>query len=105
MLVWKNAKEKIVNQRGYTLILVLLVIVVLSISGVSIMGVTASNTKRSSGDRDHQAVYYIAEAGATLKMEEIKEVITQTYELTHVQNAYVFLQTLILDLRRLKKIQ
>ncbi|MCD8509086.1 MAG: hypothetical protein LRY73_03840 [Bacillus sp. (in: Bacteria)] len=104
MQSWKKGKEIALNEKGYTLVLVLLVIVVLSITGISIMGVTATNVKTSSVERDYQAVYYIAEAGATIKMEEIKKAILDTYADTSVQTADDFFSSLKSKFKDMEKV-
>ncbi|WP_088033202.1 pilus assembly PilX N-terminal domain-containing protein [Evansella clarkii] len=64
-------KKVINNEKGIALIAVLLMITVISILAIALMGVTATNVKLSSGERDYQSAYYIAEAGVNLKMQEI----------------------------------
>jgi hypothetical protein len=67
------------NQQGMALVMVLLVVVVVSILGVSLMGLAASNIKMSSGERNNQSVYYIAESGATLMMNEVTKEVESAY--------------------------
>ncbi|MDG5786868.1 PilX N-terminal domain-containing pilus assembly protein [Evansella sp. AB-P1] len=74
----KIVTEQLKNESGYSLVIVLLVIVVLSIMGVSIIGVTATNVKMSSGERDYQAVYYIAESGITKRLAELENRLKNT---------------------------
>lgn len=87
-------KTYILNDKGYSLLFVLILIAVLSITGVSIMGVTANNVKITAVERDHQAVFYIAEAGMTLKMEEFKDVVMETYQDPSSINSALFFSKL-----------
>lgn len=68
------------SEKGMALIAVLIVIVVASILGLSLMGLAASNVKMSTGERDNQSSYYIAESGATLLMSEITTKINDIYK-------------------------
>lgn len=65
-------KSKLNNEQGVSFILVLILIVTMSVLAVGVIGVTATNVKMSSGERDHQSVYYIAEAGINMRLDEIK---------------------------------
>ncbi|ADU31349.1 pilus assembly PilX N-terminal domain-containing protein [Evansella cellulosilytica] len=68
-----DVKKYMTNEKGITLILVLILIVVMSVLTVSLIGVTATNLKVSSGERDNQSAYYIAESGINLHINSIKE--------------------------------
>jgi hypothetical protein len=61
------------------LVVVLLVVVVISIMGLSLMGLAANNVKMSSGDRNYQSSYYIAESGVTYEMNQINKNIMSVY--------------------------
>ncbi|WP_186576256.1 DUF7305 domain-containing protein [Aquibacillus kalidii] len=61
------------NERGATLVMVLMVFTVLTVLGLGLLGVAVSNTKLSTVDREYQATYYIAEAGMTKRFSEIQE--------------------------------
>ena len=67
------------NEKGVALIVVLLVLVVISILGVSLIGFAATNLKMSSGDRDTQSAYYIAESGVTYRMNMIEPKLKEAY--------------------------
>ncbi|UTR11250.1 PilX N-terminal domain-containing pilus assembly protein [Evansella sp. LMS18] len=74
-------KKNLKNEKGIALVAVLLMITVISILSVALMGVTATNIKLSSGERDYQSVYYIAEAGAIKAYQNIKnERLMDIYE-------------------------
>lgn len=79
------------NENGYTLIIVLMVLVVMSILGVSLMSVTATTMKQSSGERTDQSVYYIAEAGIVQKREELNNKVNDAFIST--KNHYETLTT------------
>ncbi|MBO1004017.1 DUF7305 domain-containing protein [Pseudogracilibacillus auburnensis] len=65
------------NERGSSLVLVLLVIVMFTILGVSLMGLGLNNVKMSASERNDQATYYIAEAGIVEAMSEIEAKVEQ----------------------------
>lgn len=73
-------KFYIQNKRGYALVLVLILIVVMSVFALGVLATTATSIKQSSTERDYQGVYYIAEAGAMLKLEQIEKVINELNE-------------------------
>ncbi|WHX99493.1 PilX N-terminal domain-containing pilus assembly protein [Neobacillus sp. DY30] len=80
--------EKQNNEQGMALVMVLLVIVVVSILGVSLMGLAASNVKMSSGERNNQSAYYIAESGATLIMNEVTKEVQAAYNTATNQSSF-----------------
>ncbi|QCR32033.1 polymer-forming cytoskeletal protein [Lysinibacillus sp. SGAir0095] len=59
------------NEKGYTLIITLLVLIVLSILGISMLGISANTINNMTNERDTQSVYYIAEAGLVEKRAEL----------------------------------
>ncbi|PFO03548.1 hypothetical protein COJ85_12910 [Bacillus sp. AFS076308] len=67
------------NEKGVALIVVLLVLVVISILGISLIGLASTNLKMSSGDRDTQSAYYIAESGVTYRMNMIEPKLKEAY--------------------------
>lgn len=69
------------NENGVALVAVLLVLVVISILGISLIGLASSNLKMSSGDRDTQSAYYVAESGVTYRMSQIEQNIKAAYGL------------------------
>lgn len=69
----KNLLEN--NEKGYTLAIVLMVMLVFSVLGMSVMTMSMNSVKMSGGEREDQAVYYIAESGATIVMSEIEKII------------------------------
>lgn len=70
------------NEKGMALVVVLLVLVVVSVMGLSIMGLAASNMKMSSGDRNYQSSYYIAESGVTYIMNLVNKNALEVYNQT-----------------------
>jgi hypothetical protein len=69
------------NEHGVALVVVLLVIVVITIMGASIMGLAASNMKMSSGERDNQSSYYVAESGVSNRMNVVSTKLKEVYSL------------------------
>lgn len=67
------------NEQGMALVVVLLVIVVIGVMGTSLMSLAASNMKMSSGERNSQSAYYIAESGVTYKMNQINTKVLSIY--------------------------
>ncbi|WP_399631809.1 PilX N-terminal domain-containing pilus assembly protein [Sporosarcina sp. SG10008] len=76
------------NNSGFTLVGVLMVLVVLSVLGLSILMITSNSVKLSAGERDDQSVFYIAEAGLTVEMDEIEGQIQSTYSNTNDANSF-----------------
>ncbi|MGE7771656.1 DUF7305 domain-containing protein [Viridibacillus arvi] len=70
------------NEKGYTLVIVLMVLIVISVLGVALMSVTASTMKQSSNERTDQSVYYIAEAGIVQKREELNTQLKEAFKST-----------------------
>ncbi|WP_144547833.1 pilus assembly PilX N-terminal domain-containing protein [Bacillus sp. X1(2014)] len=68
------------NEKGMALISVLIVFVVITILGVGIITLAASNMKMSTGERDNQSAYYIAESGITNEMKVINSLIPDMYK-------------------------
>ncbi|MFJ7936428.1 PilX N-terminal domain-containing pilus assembly protein [Sporosarcina sp. NPDC096371] len=79
------------NDRGFTLLGVLMVLVVLSVLGLSIMMITSNSVRISAGERDDQAVFYIAEAGVVETAYDINEDVSEAFE--EVKNTYDKLTT------------
>ncbi|WP_181347477.1 PilX N-terminal domain-containing pilus assembly protein [Thalassobacillus sp. CUG 92003] len=76
------------NEHGMTLVLVLLVLTVLSILGMGLLGVVMNNAQMSSGERDYQSTYYIAEAGITKRFQEVKSEVQDAYESTSSESDF-----------------
>ena len=47
--------------------------------------ITSNSVKTSTGERDDQSVFYIAEAGIAVEMKEIEETITEVYDITKTE--------------------
>jgi competence protein ComGC len=78
-------KDVWVNERGMTLVTVLLVLIVLSVLGLGLLSLTVSHAKQNSAERSHQSSYYIAEAGVTAQMKTLEDEVKQYYENTDDQ--------------------
>lgn len=76
---WYSKIKSLNNENGVALVTVLLVFVVISIMGFSLMGLAASNIKMTSGERNNQSSYYIAESGITYKMNDIRTKLSTIY--------------------------
>lgn len=69
MLKLKNISQ---NEKGYTLLGVLMVLTIFSVLGMSILIISKSSVQLSDNERDDQSVFYIAEAGVVEKVTEIE---------------------------------
>lgn len=67
------------NEKGVTLIMVMMVMVVLSVLGLSILGAAINNMNLNVVERDNQAAYYIAEAGVTKQYSEMETKVSEHY--------------------------
>ncbi|MCQ6278273.1 PilX N-terminal domain-containing pilus assembly protein [Bacillus sp. EB600] len=67
------------NENGIALVVVLLVLIVLSVMGLSILSLATSNMKMSSVERNYESTYYIAESGATYRMNDISKQLDTVY--------------------------
>ncbi|MHA6259347.1 PilX N-terminal domain-containing pilus assembly protein [Sporosarcina sp. CAU 1771] len=67
------------NSRGFTLVGVLMVLIVLSVLGLGITTVASNSLKISTGERDDQSVYYIAEAGLTEVRAQINDLAIKSF--------------------------
>ncbi|SDK41063.1 DUF7305 domain-containing protein [Sediminibacillus albus] len=65
--------RKLNNESGAALVMTLLVMVVLSVLGFALLGIIVHNTNLSAGERSYQSAYYIAESGATVRLNEIED--------------------------------
>lgn len=63
------------NEKGITLILVLIVLVILSITGLSILTFSSSNLKTSVTESNSQSAFYIAEAGVNKTLSDIEKAL------------------------------
>lgn len=77
-------KDKYINifkkEDGAGLVLALMVLVVLAVLGVAVAGVTIGSHKLGDISRDSNSAFYIAEAGANLAYEKIKNGVMPAYE-------------------------
>ncbi|SFC41253.1 hypothetical protein SAMN04488102_10684 [Alkalibacterium subtropicum] len=76
----KRLRLHIENEEGSGLILALMTLLVLSVLGASLGAVTVGSFKLSDANRDDTSAYYIAEAGANMAYEEMKEGVLSEYE-------------------------
>lgn len=80
----KVKQRKLINilkkEDGAGLVLALMVLMVLAVLGVAVAGVTIGSYKLGNISRDSNSAYYIAEAGANLAYEDIKNGVMGAYE-------------------------
>ncbi|MGJ9383061.1 DUF7305 domain-containing protein [Salipaludibacillus sp. CF4.18] len=77
--------KRLNNENGMALVLVLLLIMIFSVLTLGVIGVTSSNLTLTTGERDHQSSYYIAEAGINVRMQEIQTESLEAYN-QHLEN-------------------
>ncbi|API89606.1 hypothetical protein BKP56_10205 [Marinilactibacillus sp. 15R] len=82
-LVSKSRRED-----GSGLVLTLMVLMVLSVLAVSLATVTIGSYRLTAKNRDSVSVYYVAEASLNETYEEIKSLVTDTYQLDVNQDTY-----------------
>lgn len=66
--------NSIKSEKGFTLIVVLMVLVVLSVLTTAVIGLAVNNSAMIRGERDDQSTFYIAEAGINSMIAEIEEI-------------------------------
>ncbi|WP_059173514.1 PilX N-terminal domain-containing pilus assembly protein [Bacillus sp. FJAT-27445] len=76
----RQAKAILKNEKGMAMVLVLLVLVVIVIMGLSMMAMAANNMRMGTVERSYQSAYYIAEAGATARLNEMSPAIRAVYK-------------------------
>ena len=67
-----------------------MVLITFSILGFSIIAMASSSVKLSDNERDDQSVFYIAEAGLTVKIEEIEETVADVYSRTGTEAEFFY---------------
>ncbi|MDQ0232809.1 DUF7305 domain-containing protein [Metabacillus malikii] len=78
-MIPKHLKEKLANQHGIALVVVLMVVVILSVLGLSLLALSTNNFKQTTMDREYQETYYIAESGVTATLNTIGSRVQQLY--------------------------
>lgn len=101
MKKWIKNKNFFKNESGYMLITVVLIITMIAILGVSIIGLTLNSVKTSTREHHDQSAFYIAEAGLTVKMEEVKQII-ENAEI--ISNTSVYFENLLEAFQQLEKV-
>ncbi|MDL4841679.1 DUF7305 domain-containing protein [Aquibacillus rhizosphaerae] len=79
-LIIKRLSKKTNNEQGFTLVLVMMVLVVLSVLGLGLLAIAVGNTRLTAVERDYEATYYIAEAGATHRLSQVETLIASYYD-------------------------
>lgn len=77
-----NSLKKIhhLNEKGFTLLGVLMVLVLISVLGGSILMVTNNSLKFSGNERTDQSTFYIAEAGVVVTRKDMENKLQQAYD-------------------------
>ncbi|NLC25274.1 MAG: hypothetical protein GX777_01405, partial [Fastidiosipila sp.] len=78
------------KEDGAGLVLALMVLMVLAVLGVAVAGVTVGSHKLGNISRDSNSAYYIAEAGANLAYEGIKNGVMPVYTSSSNDEAIFF---------------
>lgn len=68
------------QQQGFTMLITLCTLVLLMVLGIGLFTLTSNSLNTSSHERNDQATYYIAEAGATLAAEKINALAEAAYQ-------------------------
>lgn len=68
------------EEKGAALLSAVLIVLVITMLGVALLTMTTSNLKQTGMEREHQAVYYIAEAGANWVINEISIKVNELSE-------------------------
>lgn len=87
-------KHKIKNEEGSGLVLTLMVLLVLSVLGVSLATVTMGSNRLGHATQDSNSAYYIAEAGANMAYEEIRQGVVEAYENNNEQGVKTTINSL-----------
>lgn len=90
----QGVKRILRNQNGYSLAIVLMVLLVFSVLGMSVMVMSMNSVKMSAGEREDQAVFYIAESGAAMVLSEIEEKVKSLSESASIKNESGFFSEL-----------
>lgn len=78
------------DQSGYTMVLVLVAMLIVSLLSTAVISMASSNLKIGVKEREFQASYYIAEAGAVYYTDQIKKKVWDIYNDTAVTNESQF---------------
>lgn len=76
------------QENGSGLVLTLMVLMVLSVLAVSLATATIGSYRLTAKNRDSVSVYYVAEASLNETYEEIKSLVTDTYQLDVNKDTY-----------------
>ncbi len=83
-----KVKKLLQNEKGVSLILVMLTLVILSLLGTAIATVSFANIKLTTNDREYQSTYYIAEAGVNQAYAQMKSEVVATYETRNNEESF-----------------
>lgn len=80
--------NKMNNEKGAALLLVLLALTVLSLLGLAIAGTSLANINLTTVDREQQATYYIAEGGVNQAYLQFEEIVNHAYNTTNNEEQF-----------------
>lgn len=72
------------------MVTVVMLLLLFSILGMALLATTMNSMKQSSGEVKSQSAYYIAESGATLKLQEVEKAATDLAEDTSLSQALFY---------------
>ena len=67
------------SEKGFTLVIVLMILVLLSVLGLSLLKLSSNTLKISKNERADQSVYYIAEAGVVERRTQLRKEVNNAY--------------------------
>lgn len=80
--------RSIKSEKGSGLVLSLMVLLVLSVLGASLGVITIGSYRLADTNQDSNSAYYIAEAGANMAYEELKNEVMDAYEASETKNFF-----------------
>lgn len=76
-------KSSLLNDRGFTLLGVLMLVILITVLGVSILTVTSNSLRLSANERTDQSTFYIAESGIVVTRKDMEDKLQSAYELAY----------------------
>lgn len=76
------------DEKGSALVIAMMVLLVLSVLGATLGTITVGSYRLADTSQNSNSAYYIAEAGANMAYEEIKEQVEQTYSDIQERNLF-----------------
>ncbi len=76
----QKMKKNLLNDEGFSFLLVFLTIVLVTILGLGLLAVSSNSLKLSKHEREDQSIYYIAEAGVNYEKAILLEKANEAYQ-------------------------